>query len=424
MNKLATALMTLLVLLILTYGAYDLYQNYEYKEKIIHTGFKGEARKNPYYASRLFLKRMGIPTETKNSLQGLSGFPDTDTLIIISTNRSTLSPQRTNDLIDWVKSGGHLIALATRDWKYSGSNKDRFDIEVNEEDDSAISPDPLQRFMGIRTESSYSFFKDGDNDDNDNKEEEDNEGNKEIPSIKLNNIDKQLKLDDSSYRPIIVNEDYKSQTEEIELSLPKNSNGNYIIRQKIGNGLVTLLADMDFIKNDEIEYEDHAEILWQLVHGLHKPINLPARVWLIHNDKMAPLWDIMWRNFWALILSLTLLLLFWLVKSIQRFGPMIPKQEEDRRSLIEHINSSGHFYWKNNKKQALIDSSRKALMQRLSRVHPGWTQRTKEEQVKLLAEQFDMKTDSIHRLLFALDIEQPDEFTQLIKQLEELRKGI
>jgi len=415
-SKLSSAIIALLVLLLIAYGAYDFYLKFEYKEKTIHTGYKGEARKNSYYASRLFLKRMGIPTETKNSIQDLSSLPDTNTLIIITTRRTTLSPQRTNDLIDWVKSGGHLMALATSDWKYSGSEKI---ISEEDEDNDSVekkgSPDPLQRFMGVDKAPRSLFYDDEDEED----KGKDTDNDRTIPDLKLRVSDKPLKLDDPMYRPILVDDKHKDQTEEVELGF-----NNYIVRQKIGNGLVTLITDMGFIQNDKIESADHAEILWHLVHGLHKPLNQPSNIWLIHNDKMPPLWDILWRNFWALILSLALLLLFWLYKSSQRFGPMIPKEEENRRSLNEHITSSANFYWKNNKKQILINSSRKALTQRLSRVHPSWTQHTEEEQIKLLAEQLSMKAESLHKLLYAQNIEQADEFTQLIKQLDKIRKNI
>ncbi|HIP94838.1 MAG TPA: DUF4350 domain-containing protein [Leucothrix sp.] len=416
MSKLSSAIIALLVLLLIAYGAYDFYLKYEYKEKTIHTGYKDEARKNPFYASRLFLKRMGIPTETKNSIQDLSNLPDTNTLIIITTRRTTLSPQRTNDLIDWVKSGGHLMALATSDWKYSGSEKI---ISEEDEDNDSVekkgSPDPLQRFMGVDKAPRSLFYDDEDEED----EGKDTDNGRTIPDLKLRVSDKPLKLDDPMYRPILVDDKHKAQTEEVELGF-----NNYIVRQKIGNGLVTLITDMGFIQNYRIESADHAEILWQLVHGLHKPLNQPSNIWLIHNDKMPPLWDILWRNFWALILSLALLLLFWLYKSSQRFGPMIPKEEENRRSLNEHITSSANFYWKNNKKQILINSSRKALTQHLSRVYPSWTQHTEEEQIKLLAEQLSMKAESLHKLLYAQNIEQADEFTQLIKQLDKIRKNI
>ncbi len=415
MNRLAAVIITLFVVLFLAYGLYDFYQNYEYKEKTIHTGFKGEARRNPYYATRLFLKRMGIPTETQTSLQGMNRFPDTDTVLIITTRRTTLSPKRTHELLDWVKSGGHLIALATHRWQYSGSEKDNDEIDYERETDDSgkVSPDPLQRYMGVYTDSRSLF----------NLEEidieEDDAEDKKVYALKLKDVEKKLKLDDNWFHPLYVDSKHKKQTEEVKLH-----DKNFLLRQKIGDGMITLLASMSFIRNSEIETEDHAEILWQLVHGLHKPLNQPAAIWLVHNDEMPPLWDILWRHYWAFIISLGLLLLFWLIKKSQRFGPLIPKVEENRRSLIEHISNSGNFYWKNNKQQLLLDSTRKALLQRLARVYPGWTQRTEEEQIALLAQQLSLQATDIHKLLYAQGIQQPDEFTQLIRQLEQIRKNI
>ncbi len=417
MSKLATIAITLLVLLILAFGAYNFYLNYEYKEKVTHTGLKGEARKNPFYASRLFLKRMGIPTTTQTSVQGLSQLPDTNTVILITTSRTTLSRERTNKIIDWVKSGGHLIAKATRNWSYNGKESNSpFDDNNDKNKDKKgykISPDPLQRYMGVHTTSWAPRDYDVTDEDSDQTNDD------EVKSIQLNQTGKPLKLDYFRYRPIVVDKSHKNSTTEIKLGIH-----NFIVQQKIGKGMVTLVSDMGFLKNNDIENHDHAEILWQLIHGLHKPLSQPDSVWLIHNDKMPPLWDIMWRNYWAFIISLLLLLIFWLFKQSQRFGPLIPKQEEDRRSLGEHISSSGFFYWKNNNKQKLIDASRKALVKRLTQVFPGWMQLDTKQQIEELANHLSMQPEAIQTLLYSEGIDQADDFTQLIKQLETIRKTI
>ena len=201
-----------------------------------------------------------------------------------------------------------------------------------------------------------------------------------------------------------------------------------MVRQKVGSGLITLISNMSFFDNKNIERADHAEILWHLVHGLHKPITQPKSVWLIHSDEMPSLWDILWDKAWMFILSLLLLLGAWLLLSTHRFGPMIPKQQENRRSLNEHISSSGNFYWKNDKKSKLVNSSRSALLIRLSHLHPGWEQRTEQEQVELLAQQTNMKPEILYKLVFSdidkLNLEQADTFTQLIKDLESIRTKI
>jgi hypothetical protein len=424
-NRITVILITLVFLSIIGLGIYSFYQTHEYKEITTHTGFKGEARKNPLYASRLFLKRMGIKTETKESVQGLNGFPNTDTVLLIDTNRSTLSNKRTLELIDWVKSGGHIIARATRDWKYSGSEK------INKIKKSRkYSPDPLQRYLGVRT-GSRTYVIDPDEEVETMIDEflgadvtgVEKENTKDFDKISLRGVDKELALDATRYRTILVDKSFNDVTEKVKLD-----DNTFMIRQKVGSGLVTLIADMSFIENRDIETADHAEILWNLIHGLHKPITQPKAVWLIHNDEMPSLWDILWDKAWAFMLSLLLLFGAWLLLSTHRFGPMIPKQQENRRSLNEHISSSGNFYWKHDKKVKLIESSRKALLNRLSRVHPGWEQRTKEEKIALLAEQIEMKPESLHQLIFS-DVDNPsfaqaETFTQLIKDLEKIRNNL
>jgi hypothetical protein len=427
-NRLITTLITLVLSSIIGLGVYNFYQTYEYKEVTTRMGFKGEARKNPLYAARLFLKRMGIKTETKESVQGLNDFPDTNTIILIDTSRSTLSEKRTLELINWVKSGGHLIAKTTRDWKYSGSEKIN-DIKKSRK----YSPDPLQRYLGVRTGSrTYSVDPEDEVEtiideligaDVSDAEKTDKGAVDNFNNISLKGVDKKLALDLTRFRTILLDKDLEEVTEKIELD-----NNTFMIRQNVGNGLISLVADMSFIENDDIETADHAEILWHLIHGLHKPINQPKAVWLVHNDEMPSLWDILWDKAWAFILSLLLIFIAWLLLSIHRFGPIIPKQAEDRRSLNEHISSSGNFYWKHDNKSKLIESSRKALLHRLARIHPGWEQRTKEEQIMLLAEQTEMKPESLQQLLYSdannPSFAQAETFTQLIKDLEKIRNNL
>jgi len=427
-NKLIIILIVLVLSIIVGLGVYNFFQTHEYKEVTTHTGFKGEARKNPLYAARLFLKRMGIKTETKESVQGLDGFPNTNTVLLIDTNRSTLSNKRTLEMMDWVKSGGHIIAKTTKDWKYSGSEK------INKINKSRkYSPDPLQRYLGVRTGPRSIEIDPEDEvetmvDELLGTEISPTEGEKtdsfsDNEKITLKGTGKKLALNIKRFRTILLDNSFENKTEKIALN-----DNTFMIRQKVGNGLVTLIADMSIFENRAIEKADHAEILWYLIHGLHKPISQPEAIWLINNDEMPSLWNILWNKAWVFILSLLLLFTAWLLHSIHRFGPMIPKQSEDRRSLKEHISSSGNFYWKQEKRAKLIESSRKALLNHLSRIHPGWEQRSKEEQIALLAEQAEMTPEAIQKLLYSdannPSFKQAETFIQLIKDLESLRNKL
>ncbi len=425
MNRSISLIISLLIAVVLALGAYQFFQTHEYKEVTKRTGFLGEARSNPLYATRLFLKQMGIPTHTKESLQSITQLPDTDTLLLLNTKRTTLSPEKIDDLINWIESGGHLITKASDDWKSSEKLKND-DDSVDDNNKEIESIDPLQRFLGVRT--SRGEYLNELEDSFDQLEGLVGESLEEIglaeniKTIKLAGVDKKLALKDLWFRDIQVRKNKRSITEQIQLG-----NSNYIIRQKVGNGLVTLVSDMRFIENKAIDVADHAEILWHLIHGLQASKQQPAAIWLIHNDKMPNLFSLLWKYAWAFIISLTLLLLAWILTSTRRFGPLIPKEQENRRSLKEHIISSGNYYWKNNDRKKLLESSRHALLQRLSRTHPGWSQRDQQEQASLIAEQTDNKPEAIYKLLFSEDInliKNAEQFTDSIRQIEQIRKSI
>ena len=118
---------------------------------------------------------------------------------------------------------------------------------------------------------------------------------------------------------------------------------------KRGKGLMTLVANLDRIENTAIgdQERNNAKFLWQLVHKHHA---VPAGVWLIHQDAMPPLWQLIWTHAWALVLTLALLLPLTLLALSPRFGPLIPQSAPDRRRILEHIHASGLFMWQRQRK--------------------------------------------------------------------------
>ena len=380
-------------------GGYSLYDRFEAVESITKITLQGEARKNPLYAARIFLNRMGIPAETKQSLQGLKKLPDSNTVLVINSKRSTLSRQAINDLYAWVQAGGHLITGINID--EDGSYSEEYE-EDNDAGEELGSDDPLQDIMQITTGKRLFLSKATEF------------------SLDLKGSQRTLKIQGHSFYPIISRRDVLSAKNESILIKEKR----FILRRHIDKGMITLVADLNFMNNREIREADHAEIFWQLVQGLE----VPDDVWLIHNDEMPALWQLMWNKAWAFIITLLILFLLWLRSASHRFGPMIPKAAEDRRSLLEHIKASGNFYWKHQQKGKLIASTREALNQRLALTHPGWKQLSDAEKITQLAIRLERPQSEIQHLLFdlntALKKNQSDEFTQLIKQLEQIRNSL
>lgn len=378
--------------------------NLEYVEEKDWRPLSGEARHNPLYASRLFLKGMGISTETVESLQSLTTLPDNDTVIIIDTPRYTQREEQLDDIITWVENGGHLIVRSVSDWELFDPDLSRPDEEKTEysNDSAKISSDALQRYLEVHTGENIPFFQ------------------KEFQEIQLPNVDKKLKLGEDYYQNIELDID----NDKVGLSEVKVNDKNFIIQQRIGNGLITLVSDLSFIQNFSIDNFDHAEILWHLIHANTSSHTQLAGVWLIHSDDMPNLFTIIWNKFWPLSIMLGLLLLVWILRVSRRFGPMIPKDNEDRRNLMEHIEASGNYYWKQKQHAMLIDSTRASTQQRLIQRIPGWQAMNNDQQAKLLAERVSIKEQQILRLLHSDIGHNSHEFTEIIKQLEHIRTTV
>jgi hypothetical protein len=377
-------------------GGYSLSQRIALIESTQEISLEGEARKNPLYAARIFLNRMGIEASVKHRVQGLNHLPDTDSVLMISAKRSTLSKQIIDALYAWVQSGGHLIVGLTA-YDYNSA------ID-NEEMESVVSIDPLQYLLNISADPSVVSI-----------------GAKKQVDLAIKGAAYPLKMAGGAwdFHPLMSRNGFLSNDETISIK-----NEVFILRRQIDKGMITVVSALDFINNRNIRTADHAEILWQLVHGA----GVPAEVWLIHNDKMPALWRLMWAQGWALILTLMVILILWLYRAAHRFGPLMPKASEDRRSVLEHINASGHFYWQHQQKAKLIASTREALNQRLAVTQSAWTQCSDAEKVTQLAQRLDRPENDIQRLLFdvnyGLKKKQTDEFTQLIQQLEQIRRTL
>ena len=394
--------------------------NFEQVEETRWRPLTGEARNNPLYASKLFLRRMGIPTEMVDSVQDLSELPDTDTVILISATRDSLRAPQVSRLLTWVKNGGHLVVKGVGSWNIFNDGKPIVDesniretedeiIYYEDEDEFAEESDgdAIQSFIGVALEQGVEFHEE-----------------KSAP-IQLNGSKRPLLLGADYYRAIglAANND-GSGLEQIAV------NGrNVMVRQQVDEGLITVVSSLEFINNYKLGEFDHAEILWQIIRGKPATLNqssllMPEAVWLIHSDETANLFQLIWKHFWAFVISLILLFLIWALRVSRRFGPTIEKEDDDRRDLMEHIKASGAYYWKQKDFTVLLESTRSATQQRLSKRIPGWHALEQPEQLTLLSKRLALSEQQLYNSLYSELGGSPHEFTETIKQLEHIRTRI
>lgn len=286
---------------------------YEYRDVDEYVGFRGEARSNHLFAARLFLRRMGIPAERKDSLDEL---PPTDGVLLLDTQRYTLSAQKLEEILAWVNNGGHLITRArtTGDETLYGDSND----DVAQHDDR----DPLQQALGIRL------------------------GEHVLTDEDTTPLAAQLP---NMNRPLTVDPEFFDALEVAGDAYLLNYQGAaWLLEKPLGNGLVTFASHLGFIDNVALDNHDHAAFFWYMVHSRHQR---PTAVWLVHQDDMPPLWQLIWQHAWALVLTLVMFIPLVILAYSPRFGPLIPPPEPSRRRIIEHIHASSLFMWRRYRKQ-------------------------------------------------------------------------
>jgi hypothetical protein len=378
----------IIILILLAIGIiiYWFYNNFEIVSETVEIGYQGEARDNPLLAAERLLERMGTATKTVQSLPDVE-LGKQDTLVLYG---SFLSEKQIQQLVYWIDDGGHLI-IALYDGEdpgflFAALGIGQYQNGLNE---AEIAQAPPTDFFWAQYRLQVAFN----------------------PDYYFEYI----------YDPAAeINDEY----------------GTHLLSYFHGSGMITLLSDLVFIENDKIGEYDHAQFLWQLVH-LERTA---AQVWLLRTqvempemspekevEEMSPkdvsssLWALLWRNMWAVIISATMLLLFWLWLASRRFGSLLPAPPRARRRLLEHIEASGHFLWRQNQAAVLLHSARQALLKRLESVHPDWAHAQLSQRLAQLCE---LPADEIEFALHSTKANTEFAFTRIIQILTQIRKKL
>ena len=326
-------LIGLFVVLAVALGSLWFVNNFELKETEEQIGFQGEAKTNHLLAARLFLKRMGIPAERKDTLTTL---PTSNSVLIIDTERFTLSRQKIKALLDWVEQGGHLITRAR-----TPTDAAETDNEEATSTPTTLQSDLLQQALGISI-GNYILPDDAD-----------------LPlQVKLPGMRTSLEVDPNFF--------YALHAEKKTITQATYHRNDWLVEQRHGKGRVTLVSNLDFIGNSFIKDYDHAEFLWYLVHSQYKT---PPSVWLVHQDDMPALWQLIWEHAWPLVLTLAAFLPLTLLALAPRFGPLLPAPIPERRRILEHIQASGLFMWKRFTKYH--DLQYQTFINKVNQLYPG-----------------------------------------------------
>ena len=326
-------------------GGVWFFSNYERVTEKQWVGYSGEARHNQYLAAERLLARMGVAARHVKTIPELKELPVNGTLIL-PDRRDALTPDARLALLLWVENGGHLIV----------------------EDENSRVPDPILDAFGVTRKPVKSPGK--------------------APPLEatLPHAPAPMRVEMHSIQSV--------EAPQAKVRV-EGKHATHLAHFDRGRGRVTVLNDLDFLRNRSIGRLDHAEFLWQIVR--FQP-DTPA-LFVFDNPQKLSLLGWLADNAWPLAAAAALLLAVWLWRVASRFGPVAPDPEPARRRLLDHLRASGRFQWSRGGGSALVEAAREAALRRVGRAYPDFAGLTRAEQQTRLVEVFGIRAEDAQKVL-------------------------
>ncbi|HEY9051291.1 MAG TPA: DUF4350 domain-containing protein [Gammaproteobacteria bacterium] len=415
-NKLPLIL-ALVVIALLTYSFFYLFESYEEQEDL---GWDKKARRNPYLAAEQFLTRVSIPVTSSDNFDKLIQLPPKG-MVFISNSSQTLTRKRVDKLLEWVEQGGHLIVAAP---VYDKDEKDfllsRFEVE-NRKISKADESEPVEQpRLSEQLEKINKDILDNKQKDKE-KNEQNNIDEAEVTTLRFNDLETSVRMHFSpeselTHPSFYRKEDAKSG--EMEPTYWAGSEyGVHFMQFDMGYGLLSIISDNSIWKSNRIDVLDHAYLLWLLS-------NKNSEVVLLYGANMPSIFSFIWQYAAEMVLVMGLLLIAWLLYRSRRFGPVRQFTQAAHQSMAEHIRASGEYLWRDRKYELLIEPLRNEIRNRIQMHFPHFFQLNQKQQIELIQEHSSLPVDRIDSA-FNRDINGDEsEFMNIIIDLQKIRNTL
>jgi hypothetical protein len=343
---------------------------------------KGEALTNPFYAAQRFTEALG----SRSAWDRVFTMPPSDSVIVASTWRWSLSTSRREALKQWVESGGRLVVDATvaageEDFeRWSGVAVDYdFDVESPEADDKP--EEPCRLFDEDRGAPAR-------------------RGSKSVARFWLCGFDRESFL-------------VANQPGEWRL---RDDSGTQVIRVALGRGHVTVVNGSPFRYRGLFD-GDHARLFVAATE-----LRRQDEVHFLSEDDHPSLLALTWRyGAPVVVLTFTLIALA-LWRTGVRFGPLVAPIAAARRSLAEQIRGTGQFALRYGGGAALHAASVRALEEAAARRVPGYMNLSAKDRGEALATLTGLDRHALLKAIHHEEARRPAELRSTIALLEAARR--
>lgn len=356
----------------------------------------GEAAGNSYFTAQLMLEGLGLEAQSR---YGLGELPPTNHVVLVLTPDNAQRVPLVSRLFAWVAAGGHLVVVPTEEQSDWDGLLELVAGEATE--DTGRAGDETTTDPVLSGEGAKDTGHDGPGAPADQSPEDALlaafgieltnrwEGSDPLPVAVEppgNTPVRQLKLHQA---PLGVQwTGIEDLTEPSDLQIwPAHGKTLqrtvYAVAERdVGRGWVSVVADRTIFDNDSLADADHAVFLSDLVTARR----VPTGALLVLTGDAPSIVGLVWRSAWPAVVALGACLAAWARRASQRFGPLVPSMTGERRSLMEHIDATGQFLWRQHAEATLLDSARRRLRRRLLRRHPDLAETEGEAYIKAVAE--------------------------------------
>ncbi len=344
-----TALATPLLLL----GYLWFKENYERIEEATHAGYQQEARRNPLLAAQLFLREMGIETESVTGFAALDALPPPSDLMVVRHLGREMSPEKVERLLAWLRAGGRLVTTVTET-----------------DDGQPARAHPFFAFLAL-----------------------------------------QKRLQENVWGRVVADADLGGSRPRIEFASAyhltenggafeavlrvKSEHGTHGLGYRIGQGQVFVFSDLSFLLNPHLADYDHALFLWRLAAGNK------GKTWLLYGMEFPSLFAILWEHAPEFCSAAMGFIVVFLWSLYIRMGPIEQTVTRQRRNILEFLDAGARYHMTLRGAPSLINATRKEVMRLLQRRHPQTTHLSSQEQRAWLARRTKLTLREIDNALDA-----------------------
>ena len=418
-NRIIIVLAGLVVAALVAWQIFQFFEQHERRERIVRTSGSPSARQNPFLAAERFLTDLGVNVESISGRDRLLDLPSVDDTLVVNHFGGSLPGDRFQALTEWIEAGGHFFMTAQQERDYEDASggeqllnyygiylqRDSGDSEWFEqfEESTLVEPD-----------------EEAENSDPDSKQ---SSAENAQPNSTWREIIDEVYVE----RTAVVDLDFTNFEQPIQvgfnryLTLDDSENrafatsgseaGSHLLQLEIGEGMLTVISDNDFLSNFHIGKYDHAMFLSLLVDH-------SAKVWLLYSSSMPALPVLVWQKAPAMVIATLIFLSLLLWRFMRRLGPILDSQETERRNLLEHLEASANYDWRVDKAQQTFSVSQAAVEHAWRRKHITLDRAEQDERCEWIAGRTGLTPQAVEAALY----EKPDNEQTFMKFTAVLQK--